>query len=89
MSIQRQVIIGYTWEVWYSGSCLHEDDEVFDTEEEATEEAKAFCKDRLAQWESDGFQLDGDEMEDLINGIVINDVVKSFDDEDDEEEDLW
>lgn len=74
MYIAEGVITGYKYEVWYSGSCLHEDDEVFDTEEEAREEAEEWCRGRLEQWEGDGATLDGTELEDLYDGIVIEEV---------------
>lgn len=81
MYIKEGTIAGYTWEVWYNGSCLHDDEEIFDTEEEATFYAKEFCKDRLVQWESDGVELDGSELEELIAGIVVEEIVEECEDD--------
>ena len=75
-----EIIIGYKWEVWYSGSCLREDDEVFDTEEEAIAEATGFCKDRIEQWKLDGANVEDDDLDELIKGIVINDVTEGEED---------
>ena len=85
MAIRSGQIIGYSWEVWYEGSCLHEDNEIFDTEEEARHFAREYCEDKIVDWENDGAELDGSELEELLNGITINDIFA-----DDEEEDrLW
>ena len=74
--IKEGEIIGFTYEIWYGGSCIHEDDMVYETEEEAVEEAEKDCEDIVDGWENDGAFLDGTELEDLKDGIVINDIVK-------------
>jgi len=81
MFIEEGNIIGYTWEVWYGGSCLHEDEEVFDTESEAEDAAKEFCLDRIEQWRSDGCEINESEIDNFK--IVINDVIgeENYDDE--------
>ena len=76
MYIAEGVIIGYKYEVWYSGSCLHEDDEVFEDEYEARKEAADWCSDRFVQWQIDGAELDGTELEELWDGIVIEEVIE-------------
>ena len=43
----------YRYKVWMDGCCLHEDDG-FDTEEEATEEAQAWIEDIMDDWEMEG-----------------------------------
>lgn len=76
MYIKEGIITGYKYEIWYGGSCLHEDDEVFDTEEEAREEAEEYCKSIIERWEIDGSELDGTELNDLINLIEIKEVIE-------------
>lgn len=82
MFIEEGNIIGYTWEVWYGGSCLHEDEEIFDTESEAEDEAKEFCKNRMEQWKLDG-AYDDETLDDF--DIVINNVIEEEENDDDEE----
>ena len=69
-------IVGYKWEVWYEGSCLHEDDIEYETEDEAREDAIEFCKDRIEQWKEDGANVEENDFEELINGIVIDEVIE-------------
>ena len=69
-------IVGYKWEVWYEGSCLHEDDTEYESESEAREDAVEFCKDRIEQWKSDGAYVAEDDLDELIKGIVIDEVIE-------------
>jgi hypothetical protein len=43
-------IIGYKYEVLYDGHTIHEDDEVFDTEEEAREESEFYIQEKVDDW---------------------------------------
>ena len=81
MYIKGGIITGYRYEIWYDSSCLHEDDDVFDTEKEARAEAEAFCLDRIEQWKLDG-GYNGETIDDF--NINIIDVIEEEGDEDDE-----
>ena len=52
----------YKFEVWMDGCMLHEEDG-FETEEEAEEEASDWVADKLDEWEADGCR----------NGAVVGD----------------
>ena len=71
-------ITGYKWEVWYEGSCLREDDTEYETEDEAREDAIEFCKDRIEQWKLDGAYVAEDDLDELIKGIVIDEVIEEI-----------
>lgn len=43
----------YIFEYWLGGSCLHEDDTPYDTEEEAEGAAKEAIEDRILEWQMD------------------------------------
>ena len=47
-------IIGYKWKLYYDSTLLREDDEVFDTPEEAKKEASIAMQNRIEQWKLDG-----------------------------------
>ena len=74
-------IVGYKWEVWYGGSCLREDDTEYETEDEAKEDAIEFCKERIEQWKEDGAVVEDGDYEELIKGIVIDEVVEEFEED--------
>ena len=75
MAIRSGQIIGYTYELWYDGTLIHEDDEVFDTEDDANEDAQFYIEQRIEEWEvEDAWHPEtGEDSEDLFD-VVINDV---------------
>lgn len=58
--------IGYRWKVYYDSTLLHEDDEVFDTEEEAEEEAQSYIESKMRDYEIDGAEYDKDSFATVI-----------------------
>ena len=84
MIIKEGTIIGYNFDLYYASALIHEDDEIFDTEEEAREWANELIDDKIAQWVLDGawHPEDGDNRDEF--DIVINDVVDEEEDADDE-----
>lgn len=61
-------IIGYRWKVYYDSTLLHEDDEIFDTEEEAEEEAQSYIESKMRDYEIDGAEYD----EDSFSTVIID-----------------
>lgn len=61
-------IIGYRWKVYYDSTLLHEDDEIFDTEEEAEEEAHMYIESKIRDYEIDGAEYD----EDSFSTVIID-----------------
>lgn len=61
-------IIGYRWKVYYDSTLLHEDDEIFDTEEEAEEEAHMYIESKMRDYEIDGAEYD----EDSFSTVIID-----------------
>lgn len=61
-------VIGYRWKVYYDSTLLHEDDEVFDTEEEAEEEAQSYIESKMRDYEIDGAEYD----EDSFTAVIID-----------------
>lgn len=51
---------GYRWKVYYETTLLHEDDEEWETEDEAYEEAKAYVESKIDDYEIDGVEYDED-----------------------------
>ena len=49
------------WKVYYETTLLHDDEEIYETEEEAYEEAKAYVESKIADYEIDGAEYDEDE----------------------------
>lgn len=52
---------GYRWKVYYETTLLHDDEEVYETEDEAYEEAKAYLESKIDDYEVDGVDYDEDE----------------------------
>ena len=67
-------IIGYKWEVYYDSTLIHEDDNVYEDEEEAIDEASEYVADKIKQWQLDGGWHEGDDSIDNFD-IVIVDVI--------------
>lgn len=65
MTLVDGTIIGYSWNLYYGGALLHEDDEVFDTEEEAREAGEEAIDDKIAEWTLDRAWHDYDKREDF------------------------
>ena len=54
--------MGWMFELWHEGNCLHEESG-FDSEEEATEEGYEAAEDRIQMWKDD----------DVWNGETLDD----------------
>lgn len=52
---------GYRWKVYYETTLLHDDEEVYETEDEAYEEAKSYVESKIDDYEVDGVEYDEDE----------------------------
>ena len=50
----------YKWKVIYESTILHEDDEWWEMEDEAYEEAKAYVETKINEYEIDGAEYDKD-----------------------------
>lgn len=61
-------VVGYRWKVYYDSTLLHEDDEVFDTEEEAEEEAQYYVESKMRDYEIDGAEYD----ENSFSTVIIH-----------------
>lgn len=48
---------GYTYEVWYGSQLLHQD-EGFETEEDAREEAESYRDTKIKEYDIDGAEYD-------------------------------
>ena len=79
MTIREGTIIGHKWKLYYGGTLLHEDDELFDTEEEARQAGEEAIDDKIAEWSLDGAWHDYDKREDFDVYLVA--VVEEFGEE--------
>lgn len=76
-----ETIIGYRFKLYYDSTLLHEDDEVYETEEEAREMAEDLIKDYIDMWEFDGgWHPENGDSRDCFD-VVIVDVVDEEEDE--------
>ena len=83
MYIKEGVITGYTYELYYDSNWLYssvDHDDVFDTEEEAMEDANSEIDDRIEQWKSGNAW---DEKYDSRDQFYI-DIVEIVDDEEED-----
>ena len=69
-----ETIIGYKYEIWYDGSLIHVDDDMYDTEEEAKKDAYEYMHDKQKQWEADGSWHEDDDMK--LFSVEIIDVTE-------------
>ena len=84
MSIKTGVIIGYSYKVYYGSTLLYEDEEeVFNTEEEAREEAESYIEMKIDDWKYDGAWSDWDDRDQFDVEIIY---VIEDEEEDDRDE---
>lgn len=76
MYIQEGTIVGYKWSLYYGGTLIHEDDDIFEEEWEAKQYGEEAIDDKIAEWNLDGawHPENGDSREDF--DVVIEDVVE-------------
>lgn len=69
-----ETIIGYRFCIYHESSLIREDDNVYESESEAYEEAEDFITDRIEQYKLDGAWHEGDSRDDF--DVVIIDVTE-------------
>ena len=83
MAVETGVIIGYSYRVYYGNTFLHEEeDEVFDTIEDAMEEAESYIEMKIDDWKCDGAWNDWDDRDQF--DVEIIDVLGDEESEDEE-----
>lgn len=58
----------YRWKVYYDSILLHEDEELWEDEDDAYDEARSYIESKIKDYEVDGAEYDDDSF-----GIVIID----------------
>lgn len=72
MYISEGEIVGYKWKLYYGSTLLIENDDIYDTEEEAREEAQSEIDHRIELWKLDDAWHEWDSEEDF--DVVIDEV---------------
>lgn len=49
---------GFIYEVWLEGNCLHTEDCIFDSVEDAEEDARVWIQDTLNDWQDENYSED-------------------------------
>ncbi len=75
-----ETIIGYRWKLYYDTCILHEEDEVYDTEEEAKAEAQEEIQSRISEWKMENAWNTEYDSEKLFD-IVIIEVTEEMEEE--------
>lgn len=76
MYIQESEVIGYKYEVSYDGCVIHSDDEIFDTEKEAYEEAGIYIEQQINDWKiEDAWHEETGEDNESLFSVEVNEVV--------------
>lgn len=65
----------YKWKVYYDSTLLHEDDELWEDEEDAYEEARSYIESKIKDYEVDGSEYDEDSFCIVIIDEYENEIV--------------
>ena len=71
-----QKIVGYNWELYYDSTLLHEDFDVYETEEDAKEAAEYEINECIETWKIEDAWHEWDSRENF--NIVINEVTEEI-----------